>query len=242
MFSKSNIIIDLGDIKDQTTDKDVEEYIAFAFEKQKRPIALKPRQPMGSIIVVDNFYNNAMNTREYILTQEFSVKGNYPGQRTVSYATEDLKNIIQKYVEPFAGKITDFPIPKTDLSDAATIYNGAFQYTVASDRAQIHVDKCNNWVGIIFLTPDAPVSAGTAFYRFYDGAMSQEDTNLLKNQETVNRFTQDLTKWEMVDRVGNVFNRLILFDARNYHMDLDYFGDTKENGRLFQIFFFSTEH
>jgi hypothetical protein len=243
MFNKSNIIIDLGDIaetKDQKTD--IEEDIAFAFEKQKQILALKPRQPTGSIIVVDNFYNNAADVRKYILTQEFSVKGDFPGQRTISYATEDLKQNIQKYVEPFAGKITNFPIPKADLSNAETIHNGAFQYTVASDRSKIHTEKDNNWGGIIFLTPDAPLSAGTGFYRFYDGAMSQEDTTLLNNQETVDRFTQDLTKWEKVDQIGNVFNRLILFDARNYHMELDYFGDTKENGRLIQVFFFSTEH
>lgn len=249
MFSKSNIIIDLGDIaetdtdtknKDQLTDVE-EDHIAFAFKKQKQILDLKPRRPTGSIIVVENFYNNAHDVRKYILTQEFSVKGNYPGQRTISYATENLKNIIEKYVEPFGGKITDFPIPKADLSDVATIYNGAFQYTLASDRSWIHADKWNTWAGVLFLTPDAPLSAGTAFYRFYDGSMSQEDTNLLKNQDTIDRFTQDLTKWEKVDQIGNVFNRLILFNAHNYHMSMDYFGDTKENCRLFQVFFFSTE-
>ena len=247
MFSNSNIIIDLGDIEDQLTekekekDKDVEEDIAFAFQKQRQTLALKPRRPTCSIIVVDNFYNNALDVRKYILTQEFSVKGNYPGQRTISYATEELKNIIQKYVEPFGGKITEFPIPKADLSDAASMYNGAFQYTLAGDRSWIHTDKWNNWAGVIFLTPDAPLSAGTAFYRFYDGSTSKEDSDLLKNKEVIGRFTQDLTKWEKVDQIGNIFNRLILFDSRNYHMSMDYFGDTKENGRLFQVFFFSTE-
>jgi hypothetical protein len=229
MFSKSNIIIDLGDIKDQTTDKDVEEDIAFAFEKQRQILALKPQRPTASIIVVDNFYNNAPDVRKYILTQEFLLKGDYPGQRTISYATEDLKQIIQKYVEPFAGKIIDFPIPKADLSDAANIHNGAFQYTLASDRSKIHADKGNNWAGIIFLTPDAPLSTGTSFYRFYDGSTSQEDSDLLKNKEVINRFTQDLTKWEKVDQIGNIFNRLILFDARNYHMSADYFGDIKSS-------------
>lgn len=231
MFENSNIIIDLGDIESNNED--------VAFQKQKQTI--KPKKPTGSLIIVDNFYNNAHEVRKYILTQEFSVRGNYPGQRTVSYATEELKNIIQKYIEPFAGKITEFPIPKTDLTDSATIYNGAFQYTVASDRSWIHTDKWNNWAGVLFLSPDAPLSAGTAFYRFCDGTRSQEDTDLSKNQETINRFTQDLTKWELVDRVGNIFNRLVLFNAHNYHMSMDYFGDTKENGRLFQVFFFSTE-
>jgi hypothetical protein len=50
-----------------------------------------------------------------------------------------------------------------------------------------------------------------------------------------------MTKWELVDRVGNVFNRLILFNSKKYHMSMDYFGDNRENGRLFQTFFFTTE-
>jgi hypothetical protein len=238
MFEKSNIVIDLG--AENNNEPNNNEPLAFAFQKQKQTIDLNPRKPMGSLIIVDNFYNNAPEVRKYILTQEFSVKGNYPGQRTISYATEELKNIIQKYVEPFAGKITEFPIPNPN-SDLSVIYNGAFQYTVASDRSWIHSDKWNNWAGVLFLSPDAPLSSGTAFYRFCDGTRSQEDTDILKNQGLIDRFAQDLTKWELVDRVGNVFNRLILFNAHNYHMSMDYFGDTKENGRLFQVFFFSTE-
>jgi len=245
MFSKSNVIVDLGeDLVDKDSELLVEEALgeeSVDTPKPKPNPKLRQRNVKGSLIIVDNFYNNAPDVRKYILTQDFSVKGNYPGQRTISHATEDLKNIIQKYVEPFAGKITMFPIPKADMSDAATIYNGAFQYTTSRDRSWVHTDKWNNWAGVLFLTPDAPLTAGTGFYRFYDGTVSQADTDALQNQKTIDRFTQDLTKWEMVDRVGNVFNRLILFDAHNYHMSLDYFGDSKENGRLFQVFFFSTE-
>jgi hypothetical protein len=53
---------------------------------------------------------------------------------------------------------------------------------------------------------------------------------------------QDYTKWEMVDRVGNIFNRLIMYRADNYHVSLDYFGKDINDGRLFQVFFFNTEH
>jgi len=45
----------------------------------------------------------------------------------------------------------------------------------------------------------------------------------------------------MVDRVGNVFNRLIMYRADNYHVSLDYFGKNMQDGRLFQVFFFNTE-
>ena len=91
------------------------------------------------------------------------------------------------------------------------------------------------------MTPNAPLSAGTAFYRFKDGATCEEDGKILNNKDEVDRFSQDLTKWEMVDRVGNVFNRLIMYRADNYHVSLDYFGKDMHDGRLFQVFFFNTE-
>lgn len=202
---------------------------------------IKTRNPSCGLIIIDNFYNNALDTRNYILTQEFSVRGNYPGQRTISYANEHLKETIQTFVEPFGGKITDFPIPNEDCSNASKIYNGSFQYTTSRDRSWVHIDGNNNWAGVLYLTPDAPLTSGTSFYKFYDGTTCKRDMELLENNENIDRCSQDLTKWEKVDQVGNVFNRLILFNANRFHMSMDYFGDTKENGRLFQVFFFSTE-
>lgn len=202
---------------------------------------IKTRNPSCGLIVIDNFYNNAIETRDYILSQEFLVRGNYPGQRTISYANEHLRNTIQTYVEPFGGKIVDFPIPKEDGSDASKIYNGSFQYTTSRDRSWVHIDGHNNWAGIIYLTPDAPLSSGTAFYEFYDGTACARDMEILGSKKEIDKYSQDLTKWKKVDQVGNIFNRLILFNSNRYHMSQDYFGDTKENGRLFQVFFFSTE-
>jgi hypothetical protein len=126
-------------------------------------------------------------------------------------------------------------------TEEKAIYNGSFQYTTSRERSWIHADGWNNWAGVLYLTPDAPLSAGTAFYRFKNGEYSEEDAALLNTTEQTDNCSQDLTKWELVDRVGNVFNRLILFNSKRFHMSMDYFGDTKENSRLFQVFFFSTE-
>ena len=188
-----------------------------------------------SYLVIDNFYNNPLQTREYILKQHFSVKGNYPGLRTRSYANEAIKDIIQKHIYPFAGKITRFPLENTDDN-----YNGAFQYTTSRNRSWIHNDGWNNWAAVLYLTPDAPVSSGTGIFMYEDGTRySTEVTD--KNKELIGRDSQDLTKWTLVDRIGNIFNRLIIFNAKQYHSSLDYFGTNKEDGRLFQVFFFSTE-
>jgi predicted O-methyltransferase YrrM len=200
---------------------------------------IQVRGPSCGLIVIDNFYKNPHETRKYILTQEFSVRGNYPGQRTVSYATQHLKDIIQGYVMPFGGKITDFPIP--DEKSNANIYNGSFQYTTSRDRSWVHIDGYNNWGGVLYMTPNAPLSSGTAFYKFNDGAECQRDQDILENKTDTDTYSQDMTKWQLVDRTGNVFNRLILFNSKRFHMSMDYFGDSKENGRLFQVFFFSTE-
>jgi len=199
------------------------------------------RKPSCGLIVVDNFYNNPHDTRKYILTQDFKVRGNYPGQRTISYANQHLKDIIQEYITPFGGKIIEFPMPNETNKDNNNIYNGAFQFTTSRDRSWVHIDGHNNWAGVLYMTPNAPLSSGTSFYHFHDGTACKRDMEILENKEETDKYSQDMTKWKKVDEVGNVFNRLILFNSNRFHMSMDYFGDSKENGRLFQVFFFSTE-
>ena len=182
-----------------------------------------------------------METRTHILSQEFRVRGNYPGQRTISYATEHLKDAIQNYVAPFAGKITEFPMPTGDNSDAKDIYNGAFQYTTSRDRSWVHVDAWNNWAGVLYLTPDAPVTSGTGLYRYKDGTRLEQQQQLKGNKAEMDEHSQDVTKWDLVDQVGNVFNRLVIFNANHFHSSMDYFGTNKDDGRLVQVFFFRTE-
>lgn len=226
---------------------EIPEQIKKEMEKQTKYKKLfddiQVRSPSCGLIVIDNFYKNAYETRKYVLTQEFSVRGNYPGQRTASYATQHLKDIIQGYVMPFGGKITDFPMPDEtkDEKSNANIYNGSFQYTTSRNRSWIHIDGFNNWGGVLYMTPNAPLTSGTAFYKFNDGAACELDQNILENKTQTDTYSQDMTKWQLVDQVGNVFNRLILFNSKRFHMSMDYFGDSKENGRLFQVFFFSTE-
>ena len=57
---------------------------------------IKTRGPSCGLIVIDNFYKKPHETRKYILSQNFSVVGNYPGKRTTSFANQQLKDIIQR--------------------------------------------------------------------------------------------------------------------------------------------------
>ena len=186
-------------------------------------------------LTIDNFYSNPMDVREFALRQEFKVRGNYPGQRTESFLSDATKKTLRDILYPFAGEITNW----------GGEYTGSFQYTTASDRSWIHADSTTDWAAVCYLTPDAPLTAGTGIFRHKETGWSNfdyrnNDPEYLK-QAPPGHDSQDYTKWEMVDRIGNVFNRLIMYRADNYHVSLDYFGKDMYDGRLFQVFFFNTE-
>lgn len=179
-----------------------------------------------NIIVVDDFYSNVDAVREFALSQEFNVTGNYPGARTENFLNESTKQTIQSLI----------PEPIIDWLDGPEGYTGAFQLTTGSNSSWIHNDAYNNWAGVLYLTPDAPVSGGTGFFKsLIDGSLTGTTHDLLDGVWT------DMSKWEKVAEVGNIYNRLVLFRADQWHSSLDYFGDSSDNGRLTQVFFIRTE-
>lgn len=184
---------------------------------------------------IADFYSNVDEVREFALKQEFSTVGNFPGRRTKSFLNESMKTTLQDILTPFAGKVTNW-------GDA---YSGAFQYTISHDRSWIHSDSKTDWAGVIYLTPDAPVSAGTGIFRFKENGLRGWDKRNYSQEENdaapQNIHHVDYTKWEMVDRIGNLYNRLIMYRGDLFHVSLDYFGTDITNGRLFQTFFFNTE-
>ncbi len=191
---------------------------------------------MRDLIICDNFYSNVDDVRAFALNQSFDVEGNYPGNRTKSFLTPSVVDYI--------GKVVGAEVDMNGLDKDS--YCGAYQYTTATDRTWIHADGWNEWAGVIYLTPDAPVTGGTGIYRhkptgaykmprLADGSRDQE---LL---DTINNDGQDYTKWDLVDVVGNKYNRAVFYKGDLFHASLDYFGKNMHDGRLFQTFFFNTK-
>jgi hypothetical protein len=190
------------------------------------------KAPKCNLIVIDNFYDEPLKVRDFALKQEYITNVHYPGKRShTSFSNENIKNKIEEIIMPFAGKITRF----TNNAD-----NGRFQYTTSHDKSWIHADISTYWGAIVYLTPNAPPSAGTGFYKLIDGNF-EENTSENYN-EMVKIYRNDKTKWKLVDNVGNVFNRLIIFNSKRFHCSMDYFGTDINDGRLFQVFFFNTEY
>ncbi len=174
--------------------------------------------------VVDNFYDNPDAIREYALRQEFHFSDYHRGRRT-----EDQFEI-PGTKEAFE-RIMGIKIREWESHGMC----GRFQFCTSQDPIVYHNDG-QTWAAMLYLNPDAPYSTGTSLYAHKNGARRTSDPNF--NDQIYAGGFFDRTKFELVDSIGNVFNRLFIFDAQNIHAASEYFGQTKEDSRLFHIFFF----
>lgn len=183
------------------------------------------------LFVVDNFYDDPHKVREYALKQDFNgdlrfYKGKRTGDR---FSTPQIR---QKFEQILGEPIVRWDTPGSEFGGSM---NGVFQYCTPEDALVYHYDS-QKWAAMIFLTPDAPPQTGTSFYRHKEtGIKVAEDLDA--DRAFAGGF-YDATKFELIDTVGNVFNRCVIFDARAIHAATEYFGKTIEDSRLFHIFFF----
>jgi hypothetical protein len=184
---------------------------------------LRVPTPRPTLLVIDDFYPDPDAMRRFALSQDFSVSGNYPGLRTKSYATEDDK---RKFEAIFGRKVTYFPDE----------YNGSFQIVTRHERSWIHRDL-TEFSAVVFLTPDPPPNSGTVFYRHKLTGLQKARTKA--EEDLLSADSRNDDAWEVIDRVGNKYNRIVFFDGFLTHKSDEYFGEDRNSGRLFQTFFFN---
>lgn len=178
------------------------------------------------IIVLDDFLENPFEVREFALRQKFIEDNRYYKGKRSEFAY--LSNEVKESFENAIGR----PIVNWENYDM----NGKFQYCTPEDRLVYHADG-QDWAAVLYLTPDAPFSTGTGFYA--SKINHCRNLNECSSEEYVfSGGFYDSTKFELVDVVGNVFNRVVIFDARCIHAASGYFGQRLEDSRLFQIYFF----
>ena len=194
-------------------------------------------EPQKTVWVVDNFYKNPDLVREHALSREYHIGGigrGYIGNRT--YEQFLFPGLKEKFEEIMGKKITKWEEHGM---------NGRFQYCWGGQPQVWHCDS-QQWGGMIYLTPDAPYSCGTSLYAHkktrarsyhqpgHDINWNGDVPEMLSSQHL------DGTYFEPVDVMGNVYNRLVIFDASCVHSSSGYFGHLKETCRLWQMFFFDT--
>ena len=187
-------------------------------------LSVNPSQKK-KIFVADDFYLNPDAVREYALQSNFieDIRW-YKGKRSeLTYATEEIKTAFEQLIGQ--------PIVKWDYPA-----NGKFQYCTPEDLVVYHCDL-QKWAAVLYLSPGAPYQTGTNLYAHKNtGIRTFDDPGY--SYDVFGGGFYDGTKFDTVDTVGNVYNRVVIFDAHSIHAAAGYFGQSKETARLFQIFFF----
>lgn len=194
----------------------------------------------ANIIVCDNFYTDPDSVRELALEQEYFEDVRYhKGNRT--------KN---KYLFPWVKEKLESLLGAKIPNWTRHGYNGVFQYCPADTPIVYHSD-IQSYAAVVYLTPNAPPEAGTSFFASkkvkgrrrpasVTEGLSEAEVNKINNL-VYNGNLLDKTAWELVDVVGNVYNRLAIWDSQMLHAASCYFGTELNNSRLFHMYFFDIE-
>ncbi len=183
--------------------------------------------------IVDNFYEDPDQVRQFAFSQEFVEGGfgkGFIGRRTESqYLFPGLK---ERFEEIIGMEITAWEEHGM---------NGRFQNCHSGEPLVWHCDS-QKWGGMLYLSPNPPYQCGTTLY-----AHKQTRARTYFDEgwdaawvDVPGECHLDGTPFEPVDVLGNVYNRLVIFDASCIHSASEYFGTVMENSRLWQMFFFDT--
>jgi hypothetical protein len=190
-----------------------------------------------SAVIIDNFYKNPDKVRKFALEQEFIVNNDfYRGKRTKSFKMPHQKNVLSLIMGAKLKNWEEYAV------------SGCFQIQEAEDAEVIHIDQ-QEYAAIVYLTPNAPANCGSSLYRSrLTGIRSKHDLVNKSEEEANDIFNRtfeygffDKSKFDEIDRIGNVYNRLAIFNVKNIHACTRTFGNSNDNARLFQLFFFDLE-
>lgn len=182
-------------------------------------------QNRPNILVVDNFYKDPYSLIEHAHTMEFRpdlryYKGYRSDRHLLPYVKEEFERLL-------GAQITDW------LNQPM---NGVFQKTSEADPLVFHADS-QSYAAAIYLTEDAD-EFGTSFWK----SVVTGDRRPARDEATNvaifgNGNILNPKAWELVDKVGGVFNRLVIWDAQMIHSASMY----GEKERLVQLFFFNID-
>lgn len=200
---------------------------------------------MKNIIIKDNFYNNPEYVRKLALDMNYIYyePNWYSTSLKVRYGTP-VENPIAgfKYNDENVIKLIEAAINcKVDLetwNSGGDDWNGAFH---AKYEDEDHIDiihhhyksgDCENgYSGVVYLNPNPFSNTGTKIWK-------NKLTNSIHGDYGP-FFVKPDENWEIYQHIENKFNRLVLFKGDVFHSGDAGFGNSLQNCRLFQTFFFN---
>jgi hypothetical protein len=100
---------------------------------------------------------------------------------------------------------------------------------------------------LIYLTPGARYDCGTSLWQHRKTGLVAKPTrrdaerlgaSIAELEDLLQRDCRQYRRWTEIDRVGNVYNRAVMFPSGLFHSATAHFGTNRHYGRLYQAFHF----
>lgn len=223
---------------------------------------------MKDIIVYDNFYEDPDILRKNIFNS-YKIQTNYrvdydnlhfidfkgqydelPGlvkkSNNLFDPTFETTSFYNDFHKKIFEKLLDSKIQYTCEKNGIFILNSCISNPVSININDIKESvNIEEWVGIIFLTPDAPLEGGITIYNHKK--MNKNSIKSFRKMEKpisdlilveLNNCSKDTTFWEIDTQIANVYNRLILLKKDLFYKSSLNYGINIEDSRLTQFFSF----
>lgn len=207
---------------------------------------------LRNIIVIDDFHPDPDNYRDFALNnltwQKYSKEKNWPG-------VDSEEEISDMEITSIISSILGEGVWPNGVNKSAY-----FRVSCEGDSGaqHIHFDPSKPggnpllWAGVLYLTPgEERPESGTKFYRHKKTGWTESPSRKqaleygIKDDNDMIRFFEsdgkDMNMWEETMSVSFKYNRLVLFRPWLFHANGKIFGNTKETGRLIQLFFLTGE-
>lgn len=197
------------------------------------------------IHVVENFYPRPERIRRRALEMSYSEPEGVTGWRTRAYHPHKIKKLVE---QKFRIRIAYWERDLEAIEACNGVFFSAFAHGGRAETAAVHSDEPPSWMMLlVYLTPGAPYECGTSLWQHRATGLIAEPTK--KDAERLGatvgelkakllRDSQIRSRWIEIDRIGNVFNRAVMFPGGLLHSATKHFGSNRYNGRLYQSFHF----
>ena len=191
-------------------------------------------------LIVDSFFKDPCEVRKFALAQEFLPS---PDSRFAGVRTKNLFNNYPKFFTQVCRKILDcYSIRFIKFS--ATMH---FHWTGKEFNSECWVHRDYNPMvlsSIIYLNEtNNSIDNGTGLYKLSN--LSDWDSNWEGMRNSLSKpgikdgaAALHNQSYSPILKIGNLFNRMVSYDASMPHTGEGYFGDTKDTGRLTLVTFF----
>jgi hypothetical protein len=194
--------------------------------------------------IADCFYAKPDQVRKKALAMEYSEPEYVTGWRSQVWQPRTIRNQIET---AFRVQI-EYWDDSTSIEGGNGVFFTAFSQGEQSERVKVHFDEPPGWMSLlVYLTPDAPADCGTSFWQHRETGLTAKPRkrdalrlglNFEELKQTIERDGWNRRLWIEIDRIGNVYNRAVMFPAGLFHSATRHFGHDLSDGRLYQSFHF----